>query len=82
MARPPQYERSVDTTRDVTAVNVAIKHLAADDRAHLIAWLLLYYDDAGAMFSSQAGRRRRRVTIDEIDYWLVRFPDPSPRLQR
>jgi hypothetical protein len=74
MARPPQYERSVDGTRDVTAVKVAVKHLAPDDRAHLMAWLLLYYDDAGAMFSPQTGRRRRRVTIDETEYWLVRVP--------
>jgi hypothetical protein len=74
MARPPQYERSVDGTRDVTAVKVAVKHLAPDDRAHLMAWLLLYYDDAGAMFSPHTSRRRRRVTIDEIDYWLVRVP--------
>jgi hypothetical protein len=74
MARPPQYERSVDGTRDVTAVKVAVKHLAPDDRAHLMAWLLLYYDDAGAMFSPQTSRRRRRVTIDETEYWLVRVP--------
>jgi hypothetical protein len=74
MARPPQYERSVDGTRDVTAVKVAVKHLAPDDRAHLMAWLLLYYDDAGAIFSPQTSRRRRRVTIDEIEYWLVRVP--------
>ena len=74
MARPPQYERSVDGTRDVTAVKVAVKHLAPDDRAHLMAWLLLYYDDAGAMFSPQTSRRRRRVTIDETEYWLVCVP--------
>jgi hypothetical protein len=74
MARPPQYERSVDVTRDLTAVKVAVKHLAPDDRTRLMAWLLLYYDDAGAMFSPQTSRRRRRVTIDEIDYWLVRVP--------
>jgi hypothetical protein len=74
MARPPQYERSLDGTRDVTAVKVAVKHLAPDDRAHLVAWLLLYYDDAGMMFSPQTSRRRRRVTIDETEYWLVRLP--------
>jgi len=73
MARPPQYERSSDVTRDLTAVKVAVKHLSPQDRAHLMAWLLLYYADEGALFSHQTGRRRR-VTIDEIEYWLARVP--------
>jgi hypothetical protein len=33
MARPPQFERPDDPTRDVTAVRVAIKHLNPKDRA-------------------------------------------------
>ena len=51
MATPPQFERPDDLTRDVTAVKVAIKHLNPNDRARIIAWMLLYYQDDGAMFS-------------------------------
>lgn len=57
MARPPQFERPDDAlTRDLVAVKVAAKHLSPGDRAHLIAWLLLYYHDNGAMFSPQISR--------------------------
>ncbi len=74
MARPPQFERPDDPTRDVTAVKVAIKHLNPDDRALLIAWLLLYYQDDGAMFSPQITRRRDRITLNGTDFWLARVP--------
>lgn len=74
MARPPQFERSDDLTRDVTAVKVAIKHLAPPDRALLLAWLLLYYQDDGAMFSQQISRRRDRITLNGTDFWLARVP--------
>ena len=66
MARPPQYERPHDLTRDATAVKAAIKHLTPVDRAALIAWILLYYQDDGSMFSPQIGRRRRRIVIDGV----------------
>lgn len=91
MARPPQYEQPDDLTRGATAVKAvkaAIKHLAPEDRARLIAWLLLYYRDDGAMFSPQISRRRDRITLNGIDYWLARVPKkphsaadrrPSPR---
>ncbi len=74
MARPPQYERPDDPTRDVTAVKVAIKHLSAKDRAFLIAWMLLYYQDDGAMFSPKVSRRRDRITLNGIEFWLARIP--------
>jgi hypothetical protein len=75
MARPPQFERpDEDLSHDVTAVKVAIKHLAPGDRALLIAWLLLYYDDTGAMLSPQITRRRKRITLDGAEYWLARVP--------
>lgn len=74
MARPPQYERSEDLTRDATAVKAAIKHLAQTDRAQLIAWMLLYYQDDGSMFSPQISRRRKRIAIDDVEYWIVRAP--------
>ena len=74
MARPPQFERSEDLTRDVTAVKVAIKHLSPNDQAQLIAWMLLYYQDDGAMFSRQIGRRRDRITLNGTEFWLARVP--------
>ena len=74
MARPPQFERSEDLTRDVTAVKAAIKHLSSNDRAQLIAWMLLYYRDDGAMFSPQIGRRRDRITLNGTEFWLARVP--------
>jgi hypothetical protein len=74
MARPPQFERPHDPTRDVTAVKVAIKHLDPNDRALLIAWLLLYYRDDGAMFSPQITRRRDRIMLNGIEFWLARVP--------
>jgi hypothetical protein len=74
MARPPQYERLEDVTRDATAVRAAIKNLAPHDRAQLIAWLLLYYQDDGSMFSPQVSRRRDRITLDGVTFWLARVP--------
>lgn len=74
MARPPQYDRPGDPTRDITAVKVAIKHLTPNDRAYLIAWLLLYYQDDGAMFSPKVSRRRDRITLNGTDFWLTRVP--------
>jgi hypothetical protein len=72
MARPPQYERPDDSTRDATAVKAAIKHLSPEDRARLIAWMLLYYQDDGAMFSPQISRRRDRITLNGTAFWLAR----------
>ena len=74
MARPPQYERDPDLTRDVTAVKAAVKRLTPEDRAQLIAWLLLYYDDQGMMYSPQISRRRQRITLEGVEYWLARIP--------
>jgi len=74
MARPPQFERPDDPTRDATAVKAAIKHLAPADRAQLIAWLLLYYQDDGSMFSPQITKRRDRIALNGAEYWLARIP--------
>lgn len=74
MARPPQYERSEQPWRDADAVKAAIKRLGPEDRALLLQWLALYYDDAGMMFSPQTSRRRQRIALDGIEYWLVRVP--------
>ena len=77
MARPPQYERpDEEPTRDITAVKAAVKRLVPRDRAHLIAWMLLYYQDNGALFPLQPSRRRDRITLNGVDYWLSRVPKP------
>jgi hypothetical protein len=55
-------------------VKIAVKHLTPADRALLLAWMLLYYQDDGAMFSPQINRRRKRIALDGIDYWLARVP--------
>jgi hypothetical protein len=83
MARPPQYDRDPygdEPTRDATAVKVAIKHLSPSDRARLLAWLLLYYQDDGALFSPQISRRRKRIMLDSVEYWLVRIPNRTPKI--
>ena len=77
MARLPQFERSEEPTRDATAVKAAIKKLTPRDRAQLIAWLLLYYQDDGSMFSQQIGKRRNRIALNGAEYWLARIPKRS-----
>jgi hypothetical protein len=39
----------------------------------------LYYEDDGSMFSPQISRRRMRVALDGVEYWLVRVPNRSQR---
>ena len=73
MARPPQFARSEDLTRGVTAVK-AIKRLSPVGRAWLLAWMPLYFRDDGAMFSPQIGRRRDRITLNGTEFWLARVP--------
>jgi hypothetical protein len=73
MARPPQYERRDDDDQPTYLIARAIaKRLPAADRAKLLAWLCLYYGERGEQF--EPGRRRRRVTIDGEEFWLVRIP--------
>ncbi len=69
MARPPQFERP-----DPSLVKESLKRLDPHDRARLLAWLLIYFEDDGAMFSPQIRRRRKRITLDGVEYWLVRIP--------
>lgn len=74
MARPPQYDHQGERWDDAKAVRAAIKRLSPEARARTLAWLCLYYQDDGSMFSAQIGRRRQRIVIDGVDYWLVRVP--------
>jgi hypothetical protein len=79
MARPPQYERKEEKWGDAQAVRAAVKRLSPEDRARLLAWLCLYFRDDGMMFSPQISRRRQRITIDGVEYWLVRVPKVALR---
>jgi hypothetical protein len=79
MARPPHFERPPETTRDRTAVKAALKHLTFADRAYLLAWLLLYFDDRGERYSPQLSRRRQRIVLDDVEYWLASVPQGRPK---
>lgn len=75
MARPSQFEcSSDDAPAEISAVKTTAKRLGESDRAYLIAWLCMYYTDTGTMFSPQITRRRQRIVLDGIEYWLVRVP--------
>jgi hypothetical protein len=77
MARPPQYERDDEPWGDPQAVRAAIKRLSPEDRGRLLAWLCIYYQDNGGMFSPQISRRRQRIALDGVEYWLVLVPKRS-----
>jgi hypothetical protein len=75
MARPPQFSRSDDLpAASLEAVKQDLKRLSPTDRAHLLAWLCIYFRDDGAMFSPQISHRRQRIVFDSVEYWLVRVP--------
>lgn len=63
--------------RRMRHLRAAIKRLSPEDRARLLAWLALHYDDAGMLFSAQLTRRRQRFSIGGVEYWLVRVPKRS-----
>jgi hypothetical protein len=54
----------------------ALKRLGDDDRAFILNWLILYYDDDGRMRSPRA--HRRSITLDEVPYHLVRIVRKRP----
>ena len=74
MARPPQFEQREEPWGDPQAVRAAIKRLTPDDRARVLQWLALYYDDAGTMYSPQISQRRKRIVFDGVEYWLLAVP--------
>jgi hypothetical protein len=75
MARPPQYAYGDDDPpANVVAVKAMVKRLGPEDRATLLAWLALYFDDRGELFSPQITKRRDRVTISGREFWLVKIP--------
>jgi hypothetical protein len=74
MARPPQFAYPETDSLAVANVKAAIKELGPEARAFIIAWLLKFYKDDGMMFSAQITQQRKRVTIDGVEFWLVRVP--------
>ncbi|MGA8473564.1 MAG: hypothetical protein WB681_00720 [Candidatus Cybelea sp.] len=74
MARSPQHERETEAWGDAQAARAAIKRLSPEDRA----WLCMYYQDSGSMFSPQISRRRQRIALEGVEYWLVRVPKRRP----
>jgi hypothetical protein len=59
-------------SRDVAGAKEALKRLGDRERALVLAWLCTYVDDDGAIRVD--GAARRRVTLDQVDFWLVPVP--------
>lgn len=74
MARPPQFHYPESDSLAVARVKEAIKELSPQGRAFVMAWLVKFYGDSGMMFSPTITQRRKRVTIDEEAFWLVKIP--------
>lgn len=74
MARPPQFTYPENESMAVAKAKQVLKELSPEARAYVMAWLVKFYNDRGGMFSPQVTQNRRRVTIDEEAYWLVRIP--------
>lgn len=59
----------------VTKAKQLLKELSPEARAYVMAWLVKFYNDSGGMFSPQvSSHSRRRVTIDDQTFWLVKIP--------
>ena len=50
------------------------KELSPEGRAFIMAWLVKFYADNGMMYSPTITQQRKRVTIDDVAYWLVKVP--------
>lgn len=75
MTRPPQYDRKLDDVDvdEITVENV-LKRLTEEQRARVLAWLCMYYDDAGERYGVI---KRRRIELDGAEFWLVHVPKRS-----
>jgi hypothetical protein len=74
MARPPQFAYPENDSLAVAKAKSVIKELGPEARAHIMAWLVKFYGDTGMMYSPTITRRRKRVKIDDTEFWLVRVP--------
>ncbi len=69
-------ERLERQAHDLDGAKDAVKHLADPERAHLVKWIVRYYDDDGKLLSPYRKDipLRRTIVIDGEEYWLVRRP--------
>lgn len=74
MVRPPQYPLDEGDSMAVARAKHVLKELTPEGRAYVLAWLVKYYNDNGGMYSPQITQQRRRVTIDDQAFWLVKIP--------
>lgn len=58
--------------RDIEGAKTRIKRLGDGERAFLMRWLLKFFEDDGTMRSPQAGKPRRSIVLDGIEFWLVK----------
>lgn len=65
--------------KDLEAVKAALKRLDGQHRAHVLAWLCMYFDDEGALFSPQLTKKRNRIELDGIEFFLVKVSKRSER---
>ena len=73
MARPPQFQYDETESLAVSKVKAAIKELSPESRAFISAWIVKFYGD-NVMMLSPTIAQRRRVTIDDQAFWLVKIP--------
>ena len=74
MARSPQYRQDEDLPPSLEEVKATIKRMQPKDRATLLAWLALYYDDQGELYPPAQTKRRDKATLGGQDYWLLKIP--------
>ncbi len=56
---------------DVEKAKAVLKRLGDPERALIMRWLLTYFEDNGTMKSPQAGKPRRWIVLDGVEFWLV-----------
>lgn len=69
-----QYPPAEGDSIAVARVKEAIKELSPEGRAFVLKWLVKFYNDSGSMFTPSYTQRRKRVTIDDEEFWLVKAP--------
>jgi hypothetical protein len=74
MARLPQFAYPENESLAVSKIKASVKELSPEARAYVLAWLVKFYRDDGAMFFPSISQRRKRVTIDQETFWLVKVP--------
>jgi len=68
-----------DAAQEMRTIKDALLGLHPDVRARVIGWLMAYFRDDGQMWSPSLPSRRRRITLDGVEYWLVAIPKRKRR---